>query len=413
MKEVFIFNENSRAAVYGIGTYINQLVTCLKQENLKLNVVNLRCEQNEYTEEVIDKVHYFHIPRNQVYTNTQDESYKYYRNVLYLLYPYINNKFDLIFHLNYNHGEKLVDLLKSHFPSCKIVSTIHYQDWCFALSGNTSYFKDILYAAQTDGSIENTKGVYTSFKNERSYFHKVDKLICLSAYTRDLLVSLYEVPEDKISLIYNGLKDEGTMISEEEKAVLKNAYGIAADSKIVLFVGRLDPIKGVEYLIRAFNKISNQIPASHLILIGDGEFSLYLKECTGCWGKFTFTGKLSKEQVYRFYQLADIGVMPSLHEQCSYVAIEMMMFGVPLIVSTSTGLNEMVEEGIGGMKIQVIEKKDSVDISAEELSNKMLALLTMPDEQTACMRKQSRIMFKTRYRLERMNEKLLSFYSTL
>ena len=50
---------------------------------------------------------------------------------------------------------------------------------------------------------------------------------------------------------------------------------------------------------------------------------------------------MDKNLLFEFYQIADVGVMPSFHEQCSYVAIEMMMMGVPLITSDSTGLKEM------------------------------------------------------------------------
>ena len=67
--------------------------------------------------------------------------------------------------------------------------------------------------------------------------------------------------------------------------------------------------------------------------VGDGFYSYYLNSCNPTWNKITFTGKLNKEDLYKLYQIADIGVLPSFHEQCSYVAIEMMMYGIPLVAS--------------------------------------------------------------------------------
>ena len=77
-----------------------------------------------------------------------------------------------------------------------------------------------------------------------------------------------------------------------------------------------------------------------------------------------FTGKLSKQELYQFYQIADVGVMLSKHEQCSFVAIEMMMHGIPIIASDSTGLDEMVSDGINGYKIRTIENQAKVSFTS-------------------------------------------------
>ena len=77
--------------------------------------------------------------------------------------------------------------------------------------------------------------------------------------------------------------------------------------------------------------------------MGEGDFALYLKECKGYWNKITFTGKLAKSELNKFYQIADIGILLSLHEQCSYVVLEMLSYGIPIIGSDSTGLKEMIE----------------------------------------------------------------------
>lgn len=414
MKKVFIFNENSRAGVYGIGTYINQVLTCNNSEDISISIVNLRSDKKEFTIEEKGSVLYFYIPSEGERTYETEANYKYYRNVLYILYPFIDKESLPLFHLNYNYRkeESLSCILKQRFPTCKIITTIHYLTWCFSLSGNVSYFKRILSSPKELLS-DSEKRIPNLYKSEYMYFQSVDKIICLSSFTYNLLTSVYKISEKNIALIYNGLKDEGCILSEEKKYLLKKKYGIPTDKKIILFVGRLDEIKGGEYLIRAFKEVCKEYPLCHLIIVGDGEFSSYLDEALDCWGRMTFTGRLSKEKLYSFYQIADIGVMPSMHEQCSYVAMEMMMFSLPLIASDSTGLNEMVIDGENGKKISVKELEKSVDISIEELSRQLLTLLEMPDEEFNVMRKKSREMFESNYKLEIMKAKLSNLYRSL
>lgn len=75
------------------------------------------------------------------------------------------------------------------------------------------------------------------------------------------------------------------------------------------------------------------------------------------WSKIIFSGRLPKELIYKFYQIADVGILPSFAEQCSYVAIEMMMHGLPIVGTDSTGLSEMIIDGENGYKVNLNEMK--------------------------------------------------------
>lgn len=67
-------------------------------------------------------------------------------------------------------------------------------------------------------------------------------------------------------------------------------------------------------------------------------------------------GSLDKNTLYSFYQIANIGIVPSHIEQCSYTCIEMMQSGLPLVVSDVDELREMVDEKCG-LKVKVDFKK--------------------------------------------------------
>ena len=75
--------------------------------------------------------------------------------------------------------------------------------------------------------------------------------------------------------------------------------------------------------------------------------------------------------MYRFYQVADVGVMLSTHEQCSYVGMEMMMIDIPLVATTSTGLKEMVVDGLNGWQVQIEENETSVEIPVDVVKEKL------------------------------------------
>ena len=65
-----------------------------------------------------------------------------------------------------------------------------------------------------------------------------------------MLIADYQLKPEKTTVIYNGLKDEGRMIAKEERKKMKQSLSFDAEDSIILFVGRLDSIKGVDFLIK-------------------------------------------------------------------------------------------------------------------------------------------------------------------
>ena len=105
-------------------------------------------------------------------------------------------------------------------------------------------------------------------------------------------------------------------------------------------------------MIKAFRMLLKKNPDCRLVIAGDGDLSKYIYESRYC-SKITFVGKLPHKELYLLYQIADIGVLPSLMEQCSYTVIEMLMFGLPIIGTTTPGISEMIEDGVHGYKVKI------------------------------------------------------------
>lgn len=410
MIHLYLFDEEGRASSYGIGTYIQNVIMAGSLLSISITLVRLKTRGEMEISISENRVRTISIPRKKQRGEFEqkDEQKEYSQYVVSVLKNYISPSDSLIFHLNYTQDYFLAENLKKEWPLGNLVLTIHYFTWCFALNGNYSYLAAII-EKEGVGLSEFEKEVIYSGLFEQQLFRIVDRIICLSHFAEEVLQDYYEIQPEKIVFIPNGLPD---LYKEKNKETLRKQYHIPLEEKIVLFVGRLDEIKGVNYLIEAFKSVIKEIPQAHLYVVGDGHFKNYISICNPIWNKITFCGKLSPTQVFEFYQLSDIGVLPSMHEQCSYVAIEMMMYGLPFIGSTSTGLNEMIEDGMNGYKIHLQEEGEIVKVPTVELTYLIIKMLKQQSLNKMAIK--SREIYLQKYSHIQMQNKLkylyLSFY---
>lgn len=376
MCQLYIINEYSRASNYGVGTYINQLLCTVKEMGMKITVVHLRdASHTVFHQEEKDNVRYLHIPPPQ-YTNSRIDTDKslqrYYRNSFYLLLSYINNADDeIIFHFNFFNALLLASLLKERL-TCKIVLTVHYMEWSFELLGDVDKLKKILEKAETprDVRIKNTYAL------EKKFIEVCDHIIAIAEHSYTTLDHIYKVDTEKMTLIKHGLQDCYIERSVNEKINLRNQFGFSEEEKLIVFAGRLDPVKGIMILLKAFKQLFVHDKSLRLIIAGDGNMSRYLDATSPLWSKVIFTGFISKEKLNEIYAIGSIGVLPSLHEEFGYVALEMMMMGLPLVTGKTTGLNEIVDESITGITVALESEDDHCSVSA--LSEAMAILLYDP-----------------------------------
>ena len=398
-RHIVILDKVCRSAIYGIGSYLEQIKICFSQfDNTFIHIIWLNSEvsvceiksDREFLEEIMlpsyDQVPSCHIAR-------------YYRSCWYLLRSFlqIEKEAPVYFFLNHTKYYLLVPEIKQTFPHSTIYFTIHYQKWCFLLDGQVAALRSVL-SKQEQELQGMEQDIWHSFQEEQSAYRSVDRVVSLSHFTSGLLQQVYQIPPHKIDLVYNGMGDVAP-VGPRDKESLKKELGFPSEERIILFVGRLDPVKGVHLLLRAFMALSEELPDCRLILAGDGNLLPYLQACDRHWGRITFTGRLGKERLYQLYQMADIGVMPSLHEQCSYTAIEMMMFGIPLIASTTTGLKEMIRENVNGLLFEMHDEAD--EGATRQLQILMKELLTDP-QRLAGLQQGARSVYEEVYSLEKM-----------
>ena len=235
MTHVFIFNNASRAANYGIGTYVRQISDGLAiLPDYTVSFVEMHADTKEFsiTKDDSGKLHY-QIPA--MMSGIENESYC--RSIYYFLArnieTAINAKDDqenetvhqIIFQFNYFQHLSLAALLKGQFPESRIILTVHYLSWCFELKGNLSKMRKITAKGYTPAD-DTEKGIVASIQNEKAFMHLADEVLVMSRETMSIVLKDYEVSKDKLHLIYNGFNNE---LAPNEATLSNN----------ILFVGRL------------------------------------------------------------------------------------------------------------------------------------------------------------------------------
>lgn len=364
MINIFIFNNASRAAGYGIGTYIRQLSEGFSAiPDTKVSFVEMYADTKEFSVNVDDSGHtHYLIPP----LKSAMESEVYCRSVFYFLARSIEicENERTVFQFNYFQHYSLAVLLKAWYPQSVIVLTVHYLNWCFELSGNIRRMKEIM-AEGHELSDDQEKRVKVSFISEERFMHLADAVFVLSQKTKDILIDDYKVAPEKLFLVYNGA---GSRIDNQKDG---NKDGL----RTVLFVGRLENDKGLKYLIEAFVRIADAHPDSKLVIVGDGDFQPYLAQSRTLSGRVAFFGKTDKDEIEDIYRSAYIGVIPSFHEQCSYTVIEMMRHGIPVIGTDRIGLAEMLD-ATPQLRIHVNDEDFNEEDFVAQIASRMDLLLS-------------------------------------
>lgn len=380
----------------------------LRNSNINVTVVHLWSDKPQIQKETNDGIQHWYFPepmRKQRMLDSPKYDEFYYRNITYLFRLHIKDKKDLIFHLNYEQNNKLAKELKDSFE-CKIIVTVHFSEWGLTIFDNLKRLRKILCEVNPESFSANLK---KSFENEKSLYLKADHIICLSQYMHKVLCIDYGLTPARVSFVPNGLTN--TVNTKNNNQYLRNKWKILYEEKFILFVGRIEEIKGLTYLIRAFREVLQKFPICRLIIVGNGYYDIHMKVAKEICTKITFTGLLEKKELYELYQIADVGVVPSLFEPFGYVAVEMMMHELPIVATATSGLNEVVDDCCG-LKIPIIEHSDRIEIDSNLLAEKIIYLLEHPDKARK-MGQNGRKRYLSEYSSEVFRRNMLNFYTSL
>lgn len=172
-----------------------------------------------------------------------------------------------------------------------------------------------------------------------------------------------DFPGVAVVCIHNGIA-YGGMSELRETGLTREALGVGAASFVIGTVGRLTPVKGIEYVLRAGALLIRQHPMSriHIVVVGDGPLREALEglaRCLSISDRVTFLGE--RHDVLHLLGLLDVFVMPSLHEGIPIALLEALAAGCPVIGSNVGGVPEIIRDGVDGM---LVPSKDPAAIAA-------------------------------------------------
>lgn len=225
---------------------------------------------------------------------------------------------------------------------------------------------------------------------EKKVISKANRIIAATLAEKSQLEFLYKAPSSKISVIPPGVDTRHFYPIPKDEA--KEVVGVPEDSHTILFVGRIEPLKGIDKLIQAISIIQKngelRCCPHNLVIIG-GEPNAKPEEMNaemarlqdmvedlGIENFVIFLGKQDQQLLPYYYSASEIVVMPSHYESFGMVALEAMACGTPVIASQVGGLAFLVRDGetgfvVPGNDVQMLAKRLVELIKDKDLRNKL------------------------------------------
>lgn len=231
---------------------------------------------------------------------------------------------------------------------------IHAHDWLGIIGGLATKRETglplIFHVHSTEKGRSRGLGSRTVEAMEFTGGAKANRVVTVSNAMKQEIITLGLAPKEKISVCWNGVdtkKYDPDTVSPEDVEKLKYRYNIVYGEKVILFVGRLVSVKGVNKLIDAMPAVLAQNPDSKLVVLGTGGLEEQLKDRVKKLGLedhvvFRFEFVSEKERIVH-YAMADLCVFPSTYEPFGIVCTEAMAMGKPVVVGAS-GTNGMAEQ---------------------------------------------------------------------
>jgi D-inositol-3-phosphate glycosyltransferase len=187
---------------------------------------------------------------------------------------------------------------------------------------------------------------------ERSIATTADRIVVASSHEKHLLTTLYGADPECIAIVPCGVDLD--LFVPMDKLNARRKLGVRDGERVILFVGRIEPLKGIDILISAAAQLHEDENFRVLIVGGDERAAKRVEalrqqaERLDVDHHISFVGAVDHEQLPLYYNAADVCVVPSYYESFGLVAIESMACGTPVVASRVGGLAATISDGETG-----------------------------------------------------------------
>ncbi|MDR0803723.1 MAG: glycosyltransferase [Rickettsiales bacterium] len=350
-RTVFFMNI-SNSGVSGVVRYLDELQ---KELQIRGNVI-VRSIKIIVGRDVFfrDNGNEYIIGINQVHFNLLDSQPEF---VWHMIRHLFDNKQNIILHLHTLNLMGFAEFIRGK-SGAKIISHLHCMPWKSYFNSNPAKFNKLYKMAQN--GICNDEFIVENFE-KMSYLNS-DKLICCTKNGADFSRNLCGA---KSECIYNGIADRAENFAREYKT--SGRFNL-------LFTGSEIPSKGLHFIVEAVAKVIARGYDVRLDVAG-AISGTYKKKIDKLNLPVNILGTIEFDKLCEYYKSADIGIIASLQEQCSYAAIEMMSFGLPIITTDIDGLGEIFAPGTAVKISPVWDEKRGLRVDTNDLADKIIGLI--------------------------------------
>lgn len=347
MKKIFFVDESDSSKQNGIGTYRNIIISLMHESReVHVSLISLNAEVPEFR---IKERYYgkeYQIPK------IGKENWRKQGDLICpLLRCFIQDSECNIFIFNHSPCDEFIDSLKNVFPYSKAVFIVHDQGWCEPLFGNIDLLSGILSGQRPERIPDNVIDfIYSYCEKERILYQKTDSVVVLSESTERIIKDIYGVINN-IVVIPNGYKRRHVCKS---KMHARQKLGIRSDDELLIFVARPRPYKGVSAVMHAIGELRQTHPNIRCAFIGDARgYAKFWETGKSVASNLILTDSLSQEELSLWYAAADLGVIASYSEQCSFAALEMMNAGLTIVTSDAIGQRDIFRYGENAILVRI------------------------------------------------------------